>query len=149
MASRDYGDIAGGGALVAAGTFIAGYAMSTMNLGSLARMGPGMFPAALGVILVALGLLIALPAFFRSGEVPEVDLRTMLAVSGAMLAFALLVAPFGLVPAIAALVAVASLADGKLRLVGVLAVAAGLSLASVLIFRVGLGLQLQPFAWPW
>jgi len=148
MAGKDYGDIIGGAALVAIGVAIAGYALTTMKLGTVSRMGPGMFPAALGVILAILGFMIVLPALFREGRTPQVDLRSMLAVSGSMLAFALLVRPFGLVPAIVALVAIASRADGKLPPIGVALVAGGLALASVLIFSVGLGLQLPAFAWP-
>ena len=36
---------------------------STYTIGSLARMGPGMFPAILGVLLVLLGLVIARTAY--------------------------------------------------------------------------------------
>lgn len=42
---------------------------STYNIGSLARMGPGMFPAILGVLLVLLGLIIARTAF----SAPDVE----------------------------------------------------------------------------
>lgn len=38
---------------------------STYTIGSLARMGPGMFPAILGVLLVLLGLIIARTAPIR------------------------------------------------------------------------------------
>jgi hypothetical protein len=149
LANRDYGDLASGAALVVAGVLIASYASATMELGTVSRMGPGMFPAALGVILATLGALIFVPALFTAGTPPDIDWRTMAAVSVSMLAFALLIRPFGLVPAIVALVAIASLADGKLGLKGIALVSGGLSLASWLIFSVGLELQLPAFAWPW
>jgi hypothetical protein len=56
MLSRDYRDIVGGLLLVVLGLGFSWYAAEHYDLGSLRRMGPGMFPTVLGVALACLGL---------------------------------------------------------------------------------------------
>lgn len=73
----------------------------------------------------------------------------MLAVGGGILMFAALIEPFGLVPAIAALVLVASRADGALSLPAAALAIAGASVAIVGIFGFGLGFPMKIAAWPW
>lgn len=149
MSARDYRDIVGGAGLFALGAFAAIHTASYLRIGTLTRMGPGMFPFALGVILLVLGLAILIPALLRRGAMPQVDVRPMITVLLSMLVFAVLVRPFGMVPAIVALTVISSRADNKLSPAGIAAVAGSLSVASVLIFRVGLGVPLPIFAWPW
>lgn len=146
---RDYRDIIGGAVLVLIGAFAAFHALTSLRLGTISQVGPALFPAALGGLLVMLGLLILVPAFFRTGEMPEGDFRSFITILASILAFAIVVRPFGLVPAIIVLTLIASRADRKLGVVGVLALAICLSLAATLIFRVGLGVQLATLTWPW
>lgn len=149
MPARDYRDILGGGALILAGAFIAFHSITTLNLGTISNMGPGMFPAALGFILAGLGAFIFGPALFREGSALTIDVRSLAAILTSVLAFALMLRPFGLIPAIVALTLIASRSDSKLSLLGTAILAAGLSLSAVLIFQVGLGLQIATVAWPW
>lgn len=149
MWARDYRDIIGGGVVILLGVFTIIYSLTELRLGTASRMGPGFFPAALGVILTILGAGILGPAVFRTGTKPNVDIRSLVIISVAVFAFAFLVRPFGLVPAIIILVLVASRADNTLTAIGIAAVAAVLSLGATLIFRIGLGLQIAPFNWPW
>ena len=51
-----------GGALIAAIGLSTVYAATGYHIGSLSQMGPGYFPAAVGVLMVITGLLIALAA---------------------------------------------------------------------------------------
>jgi hypothetical protein len=148
MHARDYRDIVGGLALILLGVFAVIYAWATLNLGTVSRMGPGLFPVALGCILAVLGLAILVPALFRTGEKMDIDLRSAAAILGSILTFALLVETFGLIPAIAVLIAVASRADNKVSLVEGTALVVALSVIATLIFKVGLGLQVSLFAWP-
>jgi hypothetical protein len=147
MYRRDYRDIIAGALLVATGLFAALYAMTHFNLGTLHRVGPGMFPASAGLILAVLGLFVAIPAMLRSGPKIEVVLRPLAAALGAILVFGLTIRGFGLVPAVCVLVAVAALAEparpGQTALL-----AAGLSIVTTLIFKVGLGLQVSIISWP-
>jgi len=146
---RDVRDILGGGLLMLAGGFAFANAMATLRMGTVANMGPGMFPAALGVILFMLGLAIAVPALFREGRKIDADLRSTAAVVAGMLAFGGTVGVFGLVPAIFLLVLIVSRADSRLTLPRGLLLAAGLSAMAAALFRLGLGLRLPLLVWPW
>ena len=146
---RDYRDILGGLSLILIGLYAVGYSFLFLQMGSLSSMGAGFAPASTGVILVILGLAIMIPAFLRSGAWPGGDLRSFLAVSASVATFAILLRPFGLIPAILGLTFVAYLAEDSVSLLGKLSVAAGLGLGATLIFVVGLGVQLEPVSWPW
>lgn len=142
--------VAGGMLATALGVFAmwegGGYAV-----GSIRRMGPGWFPVALGVLLVALGLALALWGLTRHGARAEIDSeradwRALAAITAGLAAFAALIERAGLVPAVFALVALASLAAGPPRPLRVLALAAAISALSWAVFRLGLGLPLPAFA---
>lgn len=137
-----------GAILMAAGLFFAWYSAENYNLGTLRRIGPGMFPMGLGVALAGLGLAIAIVAPDRRQRRPEFDLRVAAAVVAAILTFGLLVGWIGLVPAIIGTVAVGSLAESPFRPVSVILLGAGLCVLSWLIFRVGLGLPMPLLRWP-
>src|SRR5690606_26264901 len=72
MLTRDYRDIIGGALLIIGGIAFSWYAAHQYDLGSLRRMGPGMFPMALGLVLAVFGLMMMVPAFFRAGTMPEI-----------------------------------------------------------------------------
>lgn len=147
-ARRDYRDLIAGGLLIVLGVASAWYAGTEYRLGAVSRMGPGMFPTALGVLMAIIGFFIALPAWFRRGTLPMPDFRPMFLVLASVLAFAVLVEWAGMVPAIFVLTGLAVLADNKLGVRATLVLASVLSFSTWLIFRVGLGIQLQPFVWP-
>jgi len=149
MTRRDYRDIIAGLALTAAGAFASLYGLSTLRMGTLDRMGPGMFPVAVGMILAAFGLAVLVPALFRRGQAVHIDFTALAAITAAMLSFALLIRPFGMVPAIVVMTVVAALADRRLSVPGVLVMAAALSVVGALIFGVGLGVPVSLISWPW
>lgn len=151
MHSRDYRDIIGGSVLALIGLFAALNAGMNYELGTIMRMGPGMFPMGLGVILLAFGILIIIPALSRAGELPDVDYRQAVWILGSILVFAVTIRPIGLVPAILLQTVMCRQAeDDSHRLnwwqTGVLA--ASLALLAVLVFPIGLGVPLNLFAWP-
>lgn len=148
MLSRDYKDIAGGALLVLFGLGFSLYAMGHYDLGTLRRMGPGMFPAALGFVLAFFGVLLLVPAFFRPGVRPEIRIWTPLFVLSGVAAFALTIRPFGLIPAILAVVIISSFAELKFRPLSLAILCAVLCLIAWLTFRVGLGLPMAMFRWP-
>lgn len=148
MLSRDYKDLIGGSILALLGLGVAVQSVSSFDLGTFSRMGPGMFPLCLGALLVGLGTLIAVPALFRPGERIDADWRPLVFVMSGVLGFALTVRPFGLVPAIVVLTVVSGLGDSEHRPLGLAIVAAVLAGAAYLIFPVGLGVTLAPFKWP-
>lgn len=137
-----------GAILMIAGLFFAWYSAEHYNLGTLRRIGPGMFPMGLGLALAGLGLAIAVVAPDRRLRRPEFNVRISVAVVAAILTFGLLVGTVGLVPAIMGTVAVGSLAESPFRPVSVILLGAGLCVLSWLIFRVGLGLPMPLLRWP-
>lgn len=148
MLSRDYRDIFGGLLLVIGGLAFSAYAGLSYDLGSLRRMGPGMFPAALGLLLAAFGLIVMVPAYFRPGEKPVLRIWTPIFVLSGVAAFALTIRPFGLIPAILAVVGVSSFAELKVRPVSLAILCVVLCLIAWLTFRVGLGLPVAMWRWP-
>lgn len=141
--TSDLKELAGAVAITIAGLIVAGYAWLHYPMGSPAEMGPGFFPVALGVIMVVIGLLLAVPAFLRNGAFPAVEWKPLLAVMLSGASFALTIDWLGLAPAVLGLTLIVRAADEKYDLVGSLVLAAALTLLAVLIFRVGLNM---PFA---
>lgn len=148
MLSRDYRDIAGGFLLVAVGLIFSWYATAHYDLGTMRRMGPGMFPTALGVVLAGFGFMIAIPAAFRPGVMPEIRIWTPLYVLTGVAAFALMIRPMGLIPAVLGVVVISSLAELKVKPVSLTVLSTVLCLIAWLVFRVGLGLPVALFRWP-
>jgi hypothetical protein len=109
MLSRDYRDIIGGLLLVAVGLAYSYYVGTHYNLGELRRMGPGMFPLALGLILAGFGVIMIVPALFRPGIMPTIRFWTPLFVLTSVVAFANIIGIFGLIPAIVAVIVISSL----------------------------------------
>lgn len=148
MYRRDYRDIAGGGLLLLLGAWIAWYALGTLDMGTLRRMGPGLFPVGVGTILSVFGAAIMVPAFARRGTLEAVEIRSTICVLASLAVFGLLVRPYGLAPAIAGLIVTATLAETRFRPLSILASILVLSTAAYLIFSKGLGLPLVMARWP-
>jgi len=146
--SRDYRDLIAGAILIVGGLVFAQYSAAHYSLGEVSRMGPGMFPTALGYLLAGLGVLIGLPAWFRRGTLPLPEVRPTLLVIASVLSFALTVEFIGMVPAIFIMTGLAVLADNKMGVLATFFLASLLALSTWLIFRVGLGIQMRPFVWP-
>ena len=147
MVHKDTRDISGGLAMTALGLFAAWLAYGNYEIGELNRMGPGYFPVALGLLLAALGALIAIPAMFRQGEKIHVEWKTFLVVTASMALFAALLKVLGLIIATVVAVIVSSLADKEISWRARLIVAAGVALMTWLVFSFGLNMVLP--VWPW
>jgi hypothetical protein len=119
-------------------------------LGTAFRMGPGFVPVGLSLILVGLGAIVALRSLFV-GATSTGDWmpRSLVFVLAGVLAFAALIETGGLVAAIVAMTAVASLGSRESRPIEVAIAAAALALAGVLIFVVGLNLPIGPWPQAW
>jgi Tripartite tricarboxylate transporter TctB family len=133
-----------------------GFAVMSLSyeLGTPLRMGPGYFPLVLGGILVLLGLLIAGKGFVAGagpgdeGRFGSVPWRALVLLVVAVLFFGLTVRGLGLVPATAVAALLAALASSRTGILAAVAIAAGLTVLSVLIFVLALQLRL-PLLGPW
>ncbi len=147
MRHRDHIDLLGGLLMTAIGLFAALYARQ-YDFGTPARMGPGFFPQVLGWILAVLGVLIALPAWFRHGTPAEVRGKNALFVIVSIIVFAITLKPLGLVLSTFVAAFVSTLAAEDITWRGRLIVSAGVAAVTAGIFVGGLGmiLPLWPFA---
>ena len=118
-------------------------------LGSAARMGPAYFPTVLGALLAGIGLVILLKSLASGdgGHVERVHVWLLLRVLLAVIAFAVLLNPLGLVLTTIIVVMLAAWAGHEFRFVEALLNAVLLALLSYALFVWGLN-QTMP-VWPW
>ncbi|MFC7706310.1 tripartite tricarboxylate transporter TctB family protein [Plastorhodobacter daqingensis] len=115
------------------------------RMGTMQRMGPGFIPYWLGLIEMTLGALILISGVNRSSELPRVDPRVVIAVLGAIAAFALLLPRVGLVAATFVVSITAMLGDRQARWPLMLITAATISLICWVLFILLLGLPIPDF----
>ncbi|WP_204570085.1 tripartite tricarboxylate transporter TctB family protein [Arsenicitalea aurantiaca] len=133
------------------GLIVAIYAFNHYPMGTLRRMGPGMFPVGLGGLISCLGGALALSALFRRGHVAipfRFESRTAVLVIVSVAAFALLIRSAGLVPAVIAVVSLSAFADKAATLRSTLVLAVALCALAYVLFRLALGLNLPLLIWP-
>lgn len=119
-------------------------------VGSLVAMGPGFVPRCLGIAQIGIGLIILVRAFAVRGEAIALGrLAPAGIIVGAVVAFALSVERFGLVPAIFLVVAIAALASERYRPIETITIAAVVSVGAVLLFITFLSLPISPVILPW
>lgn len=142
--------VAGGVGLVAASA-LALFVSRNLDTGTLAEIGPGLFPRALAVLLFGLGAVIVVLGLRRNGNdgvEPAVwSLRGPLFILGAVLLFGLSVRSLGLVLATPLAILVAGLADRHTRWPELAGFAVALTVFCALLFRFALKLPI-PLA-PW
>lgn len=152
--TQDTRDAIGGGLLVAFGVGMAIWAYHSLPLGTPRRMGPGMYPLGVGVLIILIGSPMLASALLRRRTAPqkaieiEINWRALIFISGALLAFGVLVAPFGLAPAIVALVFMSALAGSKHYWLSTIVVSLILPAIIYVIFTLGLGLPMATVSWP-
>jgi hypothetical protein len=147
-------DYYGGGLMVLIG-LAAIYASVPYKIGSLARMGPGFFPCAIGVLMAITGVLIAATASSQKEPVPAMvghahglpDLRGAVCIILALLAFIFCGYYLGLLPATFAIVFIAALGDRSNTVVQAVVLALAMSVISAVVFSWALQLQLPLFKW--
>jgi putative tricarboxylic transport membrane protein len=117
------------------------------RMGTGARMGPGYFPTLLGGLMAVLGLTLVVPALIRDGEAfPRLHMRQMVMILASIVVFALLLQPLGFVLATMALIVVGGFADPDLRFSESVALAIFLTVFSLGVFVLLLGLPMP--LWP-
>jgi hypothetical protein len=147
-----------GGALVAAMALVAWISARALGFGSLAEIGPGLFPVALAVLLLALSLvLVGIGALTGSGEdlaVPGPEaLRSIVAIVAALVVFSLTIRGSGFIPALGVTgatplaILIAGVASRETRWLDLAVFALVLTIFCAVLFRFLLGLPL-PLA-PW
>lgn len=147
MTNRDYRDFVAGLLMILIGLSAAVYAYVNYRMGTVTRMGPGMAPVGLGILLMGLGLPVLVSGLLRRGVFPEIRTVAPICIFGAIAVFALLIKPFGLIPAIFGSTIVSSLAEREFaprRVFGSCVILSGMAW---LIFIFGIGLPIPLLAW--
>jgi hypothetical protein len=116
-------------------------------MGTTRRMGPAYFPTILGGALAVLGLAISARSLWIHGKpVQFPTFRPLIAILGAVIGFALLLEPLGLVLAVFVLVLISGLGSTPFRVRESVLLYIVLVLMAVTFFVYGLGLQFS--LWP-
>lgn len=147
MRHRDTRDLVGGLALTVIGLFAAYYAHEHYEIGNLRRMGPGFFPVSLGLTLAVLGVLVALPAWFRQGPAIQPAWKALSLVTLSLIVFSFALKSLGLIVATSLAVWLSSMPDRTIQWKNRALLCAGVSAVTYLIFIMGLGMLLP--VWPW
>jgi hypothetical protein len=140
----DWRELAAGAVAVLVGLAIL-YESSHYAMGSIAQMGPGLFPAIAGAATCVLGLAYCGSVVLQAAgerEPIRIDWRPLLMISLALAVFGLSLRTLGLALAILLLVAVASLAQPGFRPRLIVGVALFMTAATGLVFVYGLGMSL-------
>lgn len=142
MYKYDYVDMVGGGLLIAVGLSVSAVAFFYYPLGTIARMGPGMFPLILGLILGFLGLLLFLQALRQPGTASDIRVVSPLFILGSVASFAILMPTAGMIPAILGVTIISSMAELRVRATSLFLLCLALCVLAPLVFVVGLGLPI-------
>ncbi len=137
-----------GAMFIAFGLFFAGFAQE-YDMGTAQRMGPAFFPTILGGLLVVLGAVVAiqgLAAETIDGDLEKFHIGPLAWVLGAVIAFALLLRPAGLIVALVALIGISSLGSHEFKARDTVLLAVGLCVLVLAVFIYGLGLTIP--VWP-
>lgn len=146
MAIRHPKDFVAGLMFMAAGISAVVIA-TTYPFGTAARMGPGYFPSILGILLIALGAILALRSLWQDGQPIGVgSLVPAVLVLGAVVLFGIVLPHLGLVLSAVLVVLMSSSASEAFRFKQALLSGIVLAAASVAGFVYGLGLRFP--AWP-
>jgi hypothetical protein len=118
--------------------------------GTPVRMGPGYVPHMLSYILLVLGFFISLFALINGGEIVETPrLRPIAMVTIGLVVFALMFETTGMFPSLAALILISSLGGDEFKLVEVIGNILVLTVLCILVFKVGLNMNIDVLRGVW
>ena len=116
------------------------------SVGTARNMGPGYFPILLGYLLLMIGGGTAVRGLWLKGEGIKISsIRPLLMVSGAVLSFAFLLKPCGLILALLALVFISCLGNREFRFRDVVILFFVLVAIAIVLFVYALGLPFPLF----
>ena len=121
-----------------------------LAMGTTVRMGPGYVPHMLAYIMMVLGLIIAVVALAMGSEPVETPrLRPIALVTIGIFVFAALFERLGLFPALVALILIASAGGDEFKLTEVLGNIAVLTILCIIVFKVGLSMNISIISGVW
>lgn len=145
MRRFDQADLVGGLLLAGVGIIAAIYA-GRYDFGTVRQMGPGFYPTVVGWVLAGMGGLLSLQALLRSAPPLRVNLKPPLLVIGVVTLFGLVLDPLGLMVTLPVCAFLLTYLNRSLLMLHRIIAAGVMTVLSLLIFIVGLGM-LMPL-WP-
>ena len=129
---------------------VALYFGRNLQMGTTVRMGPGYVPHMLAYIMLALGGIIAVVALLTPGEITEAPKwKPITMVTIGIVCFALLFESAGLIPALIVLILIASLGGEEFKITEVLFNMVVLSILCVVVFKLGLQMNISVIRGVW
>ncbi len=129
---------------------VALYFGRNLQMGTTVRMGPGFVPHMLAYIMLALGGIIAVIAFLKPGEITEAPKwKPITMVTIGIVCFALLFETTGLIPALIVLILISSLGGEEFKITEVLLNMVVLSILCIVVFKVGLQMNISVINGVW
>jgi hypothetical protein len=126
------------------------YFGSHLALGTTVRMGPGYVPRMLSLILLGLGGLICVVALVTGGDIVEKPKwKPITMVTIGIVLFAVLFERTGLLPALVVLVLISSLGGEEFKLTEVIGNMVVLSILCIVVFKLGLGMNIYVLRGVW
>jgi len=121
-----------------------------LQMGTTVRMGPGYVPHMLAYIMLALGGIVSVIALFTQGEQVEAPKwKPITMVTIGIVCFALLFESAGLIPALVVLILIASLGGDEFKITEVLFNMVVLTILCVIVFKVGLQMNISIIRGVW
>jgi hypothetical protein len=129
---------------------VALYFGRNLQMGTTVRMGPGYVPHMLAYIMMSLGGILTVVSLVTQGEPTEAPKwKPITMVTIGIVCFALLFERAGLLPALAALVLISSLGGEEFKLTEVLGNMVVLAVLCILVFKIGLGMNISIITGVW
>jgi hypothetical protein len=121
-----------------------------LAVGTSVRMGPGYVPHMLAYIMMVLGLIVSVVALYSGGEAVEAPKwRPITLVTVGIVVFALMFERFGMFPSLVALILIASLGGDEFKLWEVVGNIIVLTILCVIVFKVGLSMNIYVINGVW
>ncbi len=138
------------------GLMFAGFGMLALTMGSnlavgtAVRMGPGYVPRMLSYILIALGLVILVRSIVAPGDgIERLRWKPITMITIGVVVFALLFETAGLAPALVALIFLSALGGEEFKLVETALSCVVLIALCIVIFKLGLGMNIYVLRGVW
>ncbi len=123
---------------------------SNLAIGTAIRMGPGYVPRMLSYILIGLGIAIVARVIIAPGEAIErLRWKPITMITIGVVVFALLFERAGLAPALVCLIFLAALGGQEFKLVETILACTVLTALCIVIFKLGLGMNISIIQGVW
>ena len=129
---------------------VALYFGRNLQMGTTVRMGPGYVPHMLAYIMMSLGGILTVVSLVTQGEPTEAPKwKPITMVTVGIICFALLFESAGLIPALVVLILIASLGGDEFKITEVILNMVVLSILCIIVFKVGLSMNISVIRGVW